>query len=135
MHFRCNTTFSVFRQPLLALREIRRNFVQVSSDPGKPFVKLRYVRIKRMDLLRKNRRDMNCDVGAKRIRTLKVILEIEEHGVLFESWSVSRHVGNGEHVCRILHEYTWMAVIWMVIDRPWGDHHVDIPIAHRSDDL
>src|SRR5579884_2724280 len=69
-----------------------RYTVELAVDPRQPFVELRYVRVEGVELEIVYVIDRDCDVGTKRIRTLEVVLEIQEHRVLAQRRCVRHDV-------------------------------------------
>src|SRR5690606_7475102 len=110
---RSNAPLTLLRKPLFAVSDLRRHLIQVSSYPRKPLIKLRGVGVHGVYLLGKHRTNVEGHVRPERIRPLKVVLEIQEHRILFERRRVSRHVWDGYHVGGILYKYTCIAMIRM----------------------
>src|SRR5690606_10390316 len=130
-----DSAFPLCCEPFLSLAWISGDFIKICNDPAKPLKELRRMGIHSMDLLQKDRGYVDGDIGAKRIGALEVILEIEEHGILFKRRRVSGHVGNGHHIRSILNKYSRIPVIGVVIVGPRCDHYVGIPFADLANDL
>src|SRR5690606_6773606 len=122
-------------KPLFAVSDLRRHLIQVSSYPRKPLIKLRGVGVHGVYLLGKHRTNVEGHVRPERIRPLKVVLEIQEHRILFERRRVSRHVWDGYHVGGILYKYTCIAMIRMVVVGSGRNDDIGIPFAYLTDYL
>src|SRR5690348_10517245 len=83
-HLRGNPRGPVSRQPFLAIGGIRRHLVSIATNPWQPLIKLRGMCIERVDLLVKNRCDVNCNVGPECVWSLEKILEVEKYRILFQ---------------------------------------------------
>src|SRR5688572_20151116 len=75
-YFRGDSNGTIRSQPGLTLRNFFGNFIEISADPGQPFIHLRFMRIQCVYFLSEDSRDIYGDIRSECIRSLKEILKI-----------------------------------------------------------
>ena len=123
------------REPGLACNGILRNLIKLANGPRKPLVELRDVCVEHGDLFLVHVVNGNHNVGPEWLRPREPVTVIEEHGISTQGRRVGHDIRHYDHVGRILHEHSGIAMIGMIVVGTGPDHNVRLPLADLADDL